>query len=326
MGASSTLARVTSPAECQNCGAALAGRYCSACGQRADVAIPSLGRLVGDALGDVFNFDSRLWRSLATLAVHPGRLTNCYLQGQRARYTPPFRMYVITSLTFFVVFSLVRSLTAADEPAVAIDAAAEAAALGEALAADPFGEALGPATPAQEQSLRIGIDDDDLECQVAAEGLSPDVRTRLEAACRRVEDETAAPFGREFADNFPVMMLVFIPIVAAIMKVLYAFSRRKYVEHLLFFVHAHTFFFLIALPTVALWGLTAWVPALEIPILIVGAAAWVLFLTYLYLAMREVYAQGHALTAVKYVVLGGSYFLAALLTLLGGVIVTALTI
>jgi hypothetical protein len=317
---------VNSPAECQNCGAALAGRYCSACGQLADVRIPTLGRVVGDALGDIFNFDSRLWRSLVTLAFHPGRLTNLYLEGRRTHYTPPFRMYVITSLTFFVVFSLVRSLTAPDEPAGATDAATETAALADAPATDPFDEALAPATPAQEQSLRIVVDDDDLECQIAPEGLSPTVRTRLEAACRRVEDESARSFGREFADNFPVLMLVFIPIVAAIMKALYAFSGRKYVEHLLFFLHVHTFFFLVALPAVVLWGATAVVPALEIPVIVVGVAAWCYFLGYLHVAMSHVYRQGRGLTTAKYLVLGGSYILAALLTLLGGVIVTALTI
>src|SRR6478736_2879997 len=98
---------MTSGAECKNCGEPLAGRYCSACGQAADVRIPSFGGLVVDALGDVFNFDSRVWRSLATL-VRPGRLTARFLEGQRAKYTPPFRLYIVTSLVFFAVFSLGR--------------------------------------------------------------------------------------------------------------------------------------------------------------------------------------------------------------------------
>ena len=101
---------MTNGAECRNCGAALAGAYCSACGQAADVRIPSFGGMLADALGDLYSFDSRLWRSLATLALKPGRMTSLYLEGQRARFTPPFRMYVVTSLVFFVAFSLVRSM------------------------------------------------------------------------------------------------------------------------------------------------------------------------------------------------------------------------
>jgi hypothetical protein len=42
--------------------------------------------------------------------------------------------------------------------------------------------------------------------------------------------------------------------------------------------------------------------------------------------MRRVYAQGHALTSVKYLVLGGSYVLAFMLTLLGLVVFTAMTL
>src|SRR6185503_2707688 len=74
----STLARVSTAGECKNCGAPLAGRYCSACGQSAEVRIPSLGTLFLDVLGDVFSFDSRIWHSLATLALKPGRLTSAY--------------------------------------------------------------------------------------------------------------------------------------------------------------------------------------------------------------------------------------------------------
>jgi len=77
---------VTTSADCLNCGAALTGRYCSACGQKADVSIPSLTQLLADAFGDLFNFDSRLWRSLLALAFKPGRLTRYYLAG-RARAT-----------------------------------------------------------------------------------------------------------------------------------------------------------------------------------------------------------------------------------------------
>jgi len=317
---------VTTAADCQNCGAALAGRYCSACGQKADVRILSLPVFLSDVLGDFLNVDSRIWRSLRTLAFQPGRLTRLYLEGQRAKHTPPFRMYVVTSLAFFVFFSLVRSLASPEAPDSAEQAAAEAAASAQAEAAEPADEAFSAAIPAEPQTFSIVIDDDDLECTFDSDGVSPAVRERLEAACERVEATSPAMFSREFADNFPVTMLVFIPIVAAIMKLLYLFTRRKYVEHLLFFLHVHTFFFLAALVTVLLSGVLALAPAVDVTVPIVVAAASLYFLVYLYRAMREVYGQGHGLTTVKYVVLGGSYFAAAILTLLGAVFFTAATL
>ena len=40
------------------------------------------------------------------------------------------------------------------------------------------------------------------------------------------------------------MMFIFLPLIAVVMFVLYLGSGRYYVEHLLFFVHFHAFFFL----------------------------------------------------------------------------------
>ncbi len=77
------------------------------------------------------------------------------------------------------------------------------------------------------------------------------LRQRLVAACAELEGDNTS-FARAFGDNVPVMMLVFIPIVAAITRVLYLFAHRKYVEHLLFFLHVHTFFFLTAIVTLLL--------------------------------------------------------------------------
>lgn len=151
------------------------------------------------------------------------------------------------------------------------------------------------------------------------------MRARLEA-CRKIEADSGASFSRAFADNVPLMMLVFIPIVAAIMKILYLFARRKYVEHLLFFLHVHTFFFLTALITILVGRGADLAPWLEWPARIVGIVSWIYFFVYLYLAMRHVYGQGYALTAVKYVVLGATYFFAFMLTLVSMNVYTAVTL
>lgn len=300
----------------------LSGGYCSACGQKGDVGIPSLGHLLGEALGDIFNFDSRLWRSLATLAFKPGRLTNLYLAGQRVRFTPPFRMYVITSVVFFVLFSLLRPES---EPAEAVTATDDTAT--ELGAAPEIAPDVEPATDeGVPTGLSIIVDDDDLECTFNSASVSPALRERLDAACERVEAKGSASLEQSFTDNIPVMMLVFIPIAAAIMKLLYLFAGRKYVEHVLFFAHVHTLFFLLATATLLLAASmrVSWVP--DWPVRGVIAAVWLYFLVYVYLAMRRVYEQSHALTAVKYVVLGGSYVLALVLTLMVTLIVTAFTL
>ncbi|MDH3746721.1 MAG: DUF3667 domain-containing protein [Gammaproteobacteria bacterium] len=88
---------------CLNCGATLVGQYCGQCGQRAASRLISLWELLRDAFGDLFELDSRLWRTLVPLLVRPGILTRDYLIGRRARYMPPFRMYLVLSLVFFII-------------------------------------------------------------------------------------------------------------------------------------------------------------------------------------------------------------------------------
>ena len=89
-------------ARCDNCGATVAGRYCAACGQRLEPPLHSLWHFSTVALEDLTHADSRLWRTLATLLVRPGRLTREFLDGRRAHYLPPVRLYLVISLIFFL--------------------------------------------------------------------------------------------------------------------------------------------------------------------------------------------------------------------------------
>lgn len=90
-------------AHCLNCGDTLAGQYCANCGQRSQSRLISIWELTRDAFGDLFELDSRVWRTLIPLMVRPGKLTRDYLQGRRARFMPPFRTYLVLSLFFFIV-------------------------------------------------------------------------------------------------------------------------------------------------------------------------------------------------------------------------------
>jgi hypothetical protein len=317
---------------------ALAGPYCSVCGQKADVRILSLARLLADAIGDLFNFDSRIWRSLLTLAFKPGRLTHLYLEGQRARYTPPFRMYIVTSVVFFLILSLARPEEPAPPeiaPGTSIDDTIDAAVDDADIALEPAEPAAPDAAVSEAAEPGAATEDDGFNVEVDGggnwlcsldSGMSRRLRTQFEPACRKLVDDGGESFGRAFADNLSVMMLVFIPAVAAIMKVLYPFARRKYVEHLLFFLHVHTLFFLIAVLAVIFDFAARRVPVLNGPIWFVNTALWIYFPVYLFMAMRYVYGQNYALTSVKYVALGGSYFVAFMFMLLSMIVYTALTL
>ncbi|HEU4618804.1 MAG TPA: DUF3667 domain-containing protein [Gammaproteobacteria bacterium] len=104
-------------AKCLNCGAALLGKYCSACGQPAHLhrTLASLGH---DVLHAVLHFDGKLWRTIPELAIFPGRLTRRYIDGERTKFVSPMALYLFTVFLMYAVFSLAPSslTTRSDEP------------------------------------------------------------------------------------------------------------------------------------------------------------------------------------------------------------------
>src|SRR5450432_812345 len=91
---------------CENCGAELIGPYCAKCGQPAIDYRRSLGSLMVDAADAFFNFDARFFQSFGLLLIKPWRLTNEFVEGKRARHVHPLRVYLIASVTFFLVINL----------------------------------------------------------------------------------------------------------------------------------------------------------------------------------------------------------------------------
>ena len=116
------------------------------------------------------------------------------------------------------------------------------------------------------------------------------------------------------------------------MFVLYLGSGRFYVEHLLFFVHFHAFFFLCGIAILVLERSSSMLVDT-----VVGSGlktaedvltAVVVFYVpyYLYRAMRRVYGQGRIVTLLKYSLLLVGYLAFMTLTVLGLLAYTALTL
>lgn len=91
--------------QCSNCGTPLKGRICHSCGQNSDSFHRPVWSLLWEVLDGLIGLDGRLWRTLPALMFRPGYLTRKYLEGVRARYVQPFRLYLFASVIFFLLFS-----------------------------------------------------------------------------------------------------------------------------------------------------------------------------------------------------------------------------
>ncbi len=342
---------------CLNCGTRLRGQYCGHCGQRATSRLISLWELTRDAFGDLFELDSRLWKTLIPLLLRPGQLTRDYLEGRRARYMPPFRMYLVLSVIFFIVaffdprddFSLffepepppteeeteeaqAERDEALDEAIKQIDELAAEGVLPEERAlqaiqgieAERDGQSSIAVTGStDDDGLNFDYDEETGECAVTGVDHMPAwlqrrlTEERLVHICERVAADKGKAIGALMLDNIPVALIVLLPFMAMVLKALYPLSRRYFVEHLLFFVHFHSFFFLILTLQILFSRLAGlvWVPE-PVRVLVLVAASFYIPV-YLYKAMRRVYGQGHLFTLIKYVVLAVAYLAGATFTMLG---------
>lgn len=91
---------------CPNCGAESPGRYCSQCGQRAVHLRPTLHDLLHEAVHEFAHVDSKILRTVGLLLFRPGMLTREFVEGKRARSVSPIRLYLLASVVFFGVLSL----------------------------------------------------------------------------------------------------------------------------------------------------------------------------------------------------------------------------
>lgn len=324
-------AALTDARPCPNCNELLWGQYCAACGQRARTRMITFWELLKDAGDLLASLDSRIWRTLGLLMFRPGRLTLDYLQGKRARFVPPARLFIASSIVFFFIATLNARIDFGTEAPPTVD---PGATLEEAGPPAP-GDEPRPAEPeGRRATVTTGPGNNisfDRDCNVDYSG-APDWLVKLvppERAveiCRRITVDRGRSFARTLLSNVPAMMFLFLPIMALVMKVAYPLSGRYYAEHLLFLVHFHSFFFFInILLALAFWGTAAWAPD-HAALTGLAIAAYVYIPVYLFRAMRVVYGQGFWVTSFKYILLGLAYILSLIATFIGLLVYTAVTL
>jgi Protein of unknown function (DUF3667) len=315
VGASATVtaaplaAPVTAPAvatgtevaavRCENCGAPVPGKYCGTCGQRREAPVHSLWHFTRLATEDLTHADSRLWHTLGTLLFRPGRLTRDFLNGRRARYLPPVRLYLVLSVAFFLVASAVQT------PFTVVDfhdkPVAGKAAVAQELDEVPALKPKADETPEQMADRVCG----DANYNGPWAGT---LRPFVQKFCRKSFADNAH-VQEAFMHNMPRAMFIFLPLLAGLMMLMYWRPRHYYVEHLLLFVHNHAVAFLVLGVVLLLDKVVADIPGLNF-------AVFLYFTWYMYRSMRVVYGQGRVLTWSKLALLAFFYLVSASLMLL----------
>jgi hypothetical protein len=261
---------------CQNCGSPLAGPFCAQCGQHAIPPRPTVRELAGDAWNELVGWDGKFLRTLRSLVMRPGELTLAAVEGRRARYVAPVRLYLICSVLYFVVAAVTPlpdvPVTVGSGLAVGVDEQRpEDVAFEKA-----FTQGWASLT-AEERAI--------IEAEIAAQPaiFRPFVRSQV---------EDFSGFQRRLDETLPRALFLLVPVLAALLGLFY--PRRHYPEHLYAAVHLQTFVFLV-LTLVTLARLADSIAALGTAM----AAAGVIILGHVMLAQRRVYEESWPSTALK---------------------------
>jgi len=328
---------------CEDCGAELHGHYCSKCGQVAVDYRRSFRHVVADVAESFLNWDSKFVKTIGLLVVRPGWLTNQFVAGRRTRYLHPLRLYLLVSIVFFLCarFISISPVSARkgemppearakmeeamknvqnlppgvrEQVQKALAEAAKTPAPAESGAASPTatsGTESPPAasptrTPGKAESSDIVQFDDD-------NGPKNPFETWLQ---RRVKDKVGEEgtkkelFIEALRSNVSTMMLFCIPLFAFVLKILYLRHRRFYIEHLVYALHIHAFFYIaVLLTSFSAVAAKRWAPPLERPLI------WMLSIfvvVQVFLSIRQVYRQGWFMSTFKFL-FGGFIYLFVLI-------------
>jgi hypothetical protein len=333
---------------CENCGAQLQGHWCAQCGQPAIEYRRSFRHVVADLLNEFLNWDSKFFNTIALLLLKPWRLTNEFLAGKRVRYVNPLRLYLLVSILFFLAVNyeaksinvdpsklgpkdraeLEADLKNTDLPPEAREkleellresspSPAPSPLTGEPSAttaptASPAMASPQPAGTANGQKKYGKLGERPFVAFDDAKSTTPFERW-IEARAKEKMGEHGTKMGLFIAtlfSNLPYMMLCCIPLFAFVLKLLYIRRRIFYIDHLIYALHIHSFFYaVVMLIVLATIGLNRVAP---------GAVAgwiitflWIAFVTQIFLSIRYVYRQGWFFSIFKFF-FGGFVYLMVL--------------
>jgi hypothetical protein len=337
--------------DCLNCGATIHGRYCHVCGQENTVRHESFWHMARHFFYDITHFDTKFFGTLKLLLFKPGFLSKEYVNGRRASYLHPVKMYVFTSAVFFLIFfSFISSGTlkvSTEAPLTKDQRLDMISELKEEAKTDTSASIKAQLALLKDTTRIVTVNDlikiadksgfmfinvtgaaskfKTVAQYDSAQNLLPGEKKDgwLRKTLKRREIELSQRYGqdptggvRKFYDGFlhklPYLLFISLPLFALFLKLLYI--RRKeffYFDHVVFSIHHYIFSFILLLFVFGFQKLFDWLHAGVFNII-----AALLFLSggfYLYKAMRKFYGQRRAKTIIKFILLNIMGFIGMLI-------------
>lgn len=290
---------------CRNCGEVVEQRYCTKCGQLAASFHRPIWTLISETVTDTLALDGRLARTLPILFLRPGKLTKNYTEGQRARYVPPFRLFLLASLLFYLaLFSVIAG--------------------GKWLGNVKINDGSGQMKPITESRFADEIVDEtgEIDREALRELINRETDANLSegdtdfmvTAGRVVEDPRL--FFAELEKWGPRLSFLLVPITILALTILHAWRRKIFVyHHAIHALHLHTWIYLAG---------TLLIVAAPI---IGGTAGWIFglgMLLYTWLSLKTVGETGYFISLLRLFLMQFIWIVSVAAIVLAAIIISGL--
>jgi hypothetical protein len=292
---------------CLNCGSHLNGaNYCPSCGQKNDNSKLTLKHVLSESISNLFAFDGRFFYTLRNLILRPGKVPKEYVEGKRMRFMNPVRIYFLTSVLLLGIVQIkdgsinVVNIQRPDKQEGNIQADSTRITKEDIAAPIDAGfsndEAPGILREVYLMSNFYG-NHKGLSVKSALDSMGYEYsfynRFKYSQGAKIAEFDNDEFNQFLFSKMFWVLFL-FLPLLALILKLLYARRSFFYPEHLFFTFYNQSVFFILLSIANLFSGIT------EVVLMVVFLIS---FAVYLYIAMRRFYEQSARKTLAKFILL-----------------------
>jgi len=286
---------------CLNCNAVVLGRFCHVCGQENIEPREKFSHMLAHFVFDLFHFDGKFFSTMRALLLKPGFLSQEHLNGRRADYLHPIRLYIFTSAFFFLFYFSVNSNTGE----IKMNKSSNDTTYNELVNLD---------------KSYSGVKEYD-SVQAALPKKERDGFILAKITRQNLVLKDKYPNGKDlwvklidvFTHQFPKMLFVSLPIFAFVLFLLYARKGKYfYSDHIVYTLHLYAAFFILIFMVMCLnlgfeaIGLYKYEKSggknYLSGFMSSGLTSWLLAF-YWYKSLRKFYNQSRRKTILKFVLL-----------------------
>lgn len=266
-------------AACQNCGEPFLGDYCHGCGEKRPGARDlSLRHFAAEATQELTSVEhSKIFRTIFALLFRPGLLTLEWIAGRRSRYLKPLNLCLGALALNLFAYTALKQVTTFDVKLI-LDNERESAA-------------------------RMNI-----EKGGAFQRLVERASTRKNLSPEEIHERINERWQR-YVSLFQIPQIL---LLALLLQVVYLFSRRYFVEHLVFAMHFMAF---TSLTVTLMWPIYYFMGLNPTRLnMFVAVGKFSLDILYLFVSLRAVYKGTVVGGLLRAFVVFGGYFLIYVVT------------